>query len=113
MRDWIPVLGLAVLALVGGWFLQAMVGQGVLPLLLALSPLLRALFRGRVGVYYGGAVLGLAGAMVWRLGGSYAAMAYLALALSADGFLRKEEEGHGFLVALFPALLGFYVLLGV
>jgi len=51
--------------------------------------------------------------MVWRLGGSYAAMAYLALALAADGFLRGEEEGYGFLVAFFPALLGFYLLLGV
>ncbi len=51
--------------------------------------------------------------MVWRLGGSYAAMAYLALALAADGFLRGEEEGYGFLVTFFPALLGFYLLLGV
>ncbi len=113
MREWVSLLGMAALALLGAWFLQALVGQGVLPFLLALSPLLRALFRGQVGVYYGGAVLGLAGAMVWRLGGSYAAMAYLALALAADGFLRGEEEGYGFLVAFFPALLGFYLLLGV
>ncbi len=113
MREWVPVLGLAALALLGGWFLRGFVGQGVLPFLLVLSPLLRALFRGRVGVYYGGAVLGLAGAMVWRLGGPYAALAYLALALSAEGFFRREEEGYGFMAAFFPALLGFYLVLGV
>lgn len=113
MRAWVSLFGMAALAFLGAWFLQGLLAQGVLPFLLALSPLLRAFFQGRVGVYYGGAVLGLAGAMAWRLGGPYAAMAYLALALAADGFLRKEEEGYGFMVAFFPALLGFYVLLGV
>jgi hypothetical protein len=113
VREGLSLLGFTSLALLGGWFLQGLVGQGALPFLLALSPLLRGLFRGRVGVYYGGAVLGLAGAMVWRLGGPYAALAYQALALAADGFFRREEEGYGFMAAFFPALLGFYLALGV
>lgn len=110
-RPVIPVMGMAAVALLGAYFLVELLGGNGATSLFVLSPLLRYLFRGRVGVLYGGAVLGLAGGMVLYLGGPYAAMAYLALALSADAFLRREEEGWGFLIPFFPAMLGTYLIL--
>lgn len=109
-KEVVPLAGLALLTLLGAYFLVELLGQNPATTLLVLSPGLRYLFRGRVGVVYGGAVLGLAGGMVLYLGGPYAALAYLALALAVDGFLRKEE-GYGFIVAFFPALLGSYLVL--
>lgn len=111
MREIAPVVGLAVVALLGAYFLVELLGQNGATTLFVFSPLLRYLFRGRVGVLYGGAVLGMAGGMVLYLGGVYAALAYLALVLAADGFLRQEDEGWGFLITLFPALVGVYLAL--
>lgn len=111
VRQLAPVVGLLAAALLGAYFLVELLGQNGATTLFLLSPLLRYLFRGRVGVLYGGAVLGIAGGMVLYLGGPYAAMAYLALALAADGFLRKDEEGWGFLVTLFPAMVGVFLVL--
>ncbi|WP_236622617.1 hypothetical protein [Thermus tengchongensis] len=110
-KEVVPVAGLALLTLMGAYFLVELLGQNPATTLLVLSPGLRYLFRGRVGVVYGGAVLGLAGGMTLHLGGPYAALAYLALALAVDGFLRKEEEGYGFLLGFFPTLVAVYLAL--
>ncbi|WP_240307645.1 hypothetical protein [Thermus caldifontis] len=111
VRSLAPLVGLATVGLMAAYFLVETLDQNGATTLFVLSPLLRYLFRGRVGVLYGGAVLGLAGGMVLYLGGPYAAMAYLALALTADAFLRREEEGWGFLIPFFPAMLGMYLAL--
>jgi len=112
-RELLSLLGLLVVAGLGAWFLQELVGKGVFPFFLLLTPLLRRIFAGRVGVYHGGWVLGLATAIVWHLGGPYAALAHMALVLVAEAFFRKDEEGHGFLYTYFPALVAFYALLEV
>ncbi|MEN2981413.1 MAG: hypothetical protein ABDH20_02055 [Thermus sp.] len=109
---YLPYLGLAAMSLLGAYLLVGLLGQNPAVWLLFLSPAFRGLFRGEVGVWYGGAVLGLAGAMAWRLGGGYAAMAHLLMSMAADGFLRHEGE-RGFIPAYLASIAVFYWLLGV
>jgi len=113
LKENAPLIGLALVALAGAFLLSQTVGQGPLGLTLFLTPGMRRFFRGRIGVRYGGAVIGLAGAITWRLGGEMAALGFLALALTADGVFREEEEGWGFLLFFLPAMAIFYILLGV
>ena len=113
LRELLSLLGLLAVGGIGAWFLRELVGQGAFPFFLVLTPLLRRFFAGRVGVYHGGWVLGLATAIAWHLGGPYAALGHMALVLVGDAFFRKEEEGYGFLYTYFPALVAFYALLGV
>jgi hypothetical protein len=112
-REVLSLLGLLAVGGLGAWFLKELMGQGLVPFFLVLTPLLRRVFAGRVGVYHGGWVLGLATATVWHLGGPYAALGHMALVLVADAFFRKEEEGYGFFYTYFPALVAFYALLEV
>jgi len=113
LKENAPLIGLALVALAGAFLLSETVGRGPLGPILLLTPMARRFFHGRIGVRYGGAVMGLAGAIAWRAGGELAALGFLALALTADGVFRKEEEGWGFLLFFLPAMAVFYVLLGV